>query len=308
MPAPRIVRFWRASGRVYPEAGPRGIIRRLRYVARARAVAPSLLGILDAPADSALSRHVAQRPQILGFVEAPFLNAGWDADTRLKAFRRQFDYLQEMGPAFTFEVTESIELPPIAALGEEYLIILDKPAWFQREGLLTLNIFRDNLRLFSLNFSFDEVRGKRAVVIGAVQGRRIDGALDEYRQLTRLAHGIRPRDLLIDILRMIAAAVGAERMIAVSDACRHHRHPFFGKPIGRELPLDYDAIWKDRGGVEIDGGFFELPLERQVRALETIPPKKRAMYRLRYAMLDEVEKHIRDVLPTLRAVIRPEAD
>jgi uncharacterized protein VirK/YbjX len=306
--ATSIGRFWRASARVYPEPGLRSLIARARYVGRARSVAPQLDRLLDAPPESPLGKCVAQRPEIVGLVVAPFINASWGPRKRLDSFLSQFDYLQKLGPAFDFDISQSIELPRIDALGDEYLIVLDKPKWFQREGLLTLNIFRHNVRLFSLAFSIDEVDGKRTIIIGALQGRRIEGALDEYRQLTKLAHGLRPRDLLIDCLRMIASAIGAERIIAVSDACRHHRHPFFGQDPKRELPLDYDEIWRDRGGQEISGGFFELPLERQQRPLEEVSAKKRSMYRQRYAMLDTMEKNIRDALPRLKPVTRPEAD
>ena len=301
-------RYWQASAKVYPERGLRSLIRRARYVDQARRVAPQLDRLLDSPSDSRLGRYVAERPEVVGLVVAPFINARWDARKRLDSFLSQFDYLEKLGPAFDFNISHSVELPRIEALGDDYLIVLDKPKWFQREGLLALNIFRGNVRLFTLAFSFDDLDGKRTVIIGALQGRRIEGALDEYRQLTKLAHGLRPRDLLIDCLRVIASAVGAERIIAVSDACRHHRHAFFGQDPKRELPLDYDEIWKDRGGEEIGAGFFELPLERQQRSLDEVSAKKRSMYRQRYAMLDAMEKDIRETLPCLTPVVRPEAD
>lgn len=295
-----------ASRRVYPESGIRDIIKRARFVARARKMPVLMSRLLDST--GALGRCVEQRPEVIGLVDAPFVNARWDSATRIETFLRQFAYLESLGAPFDFDVTHSIELPHVADLGDDYLLVLDKPGWFQREGLLTLNIFRENLRLFSLSFSFDELDGKRTAMIGAIQGRRIQGALDEYRQITKLAHGVRPRDLLIDCLRMIAATAGAERIVAVSDACRHHRHRFFSRDVDRELPLDYDEIWKDRGGVEIDGGFFELPPERQVRPLETISSKKRSMYNKRYAMLDRLQGELEANLTKLQPVIRPEAD
>lgn len=251
---------------------------------------------------------MACRSQVLGFVEAPFINATWNAHTRLTTFLRQFHYLQEMGAAFSFDPTHSIELLRLDELGPDYHVVLDKPKWFQREGLLTLNIFRGNLRLNSLSFSFDQLGTERIVMIGAIQGRKIEGALDAYRELTKLAHGVRPRDLLIDILRMLAAQEGADRMIAVSDTCRHHRSPYFGKNVARELPLDYDEIWRDRGGVDRGDGFFELPIKRQVRNIEDVTSKKRQMYRQRYAMLDSIEARLGRVLPELEPVVRSEAD
>jgi uncharacterized protein VirK/YbjX len=107
---------------------------------------------------------------------------------------------------------------------------------------------------------------------------------------------------------MLAMEVGAVRMIGVSDACRQHRSPYFDKNVHRQLPLDYDAIWRDRGGVDRGDGFFELPLQRQIRNIEEVPSKKRQMYRQRYAMLDNIEARLRRVSPELEPVVRPEAD
>jgi uncharacterized protein VirK/YbjX len=72
--------------------------------------------------------------------------------------------------------------------------------------------------------------------------------------------------------------------------------------------LNYDEVWRDRGGVERDDGFFELPVERQVREIEDVPSKKRQMYRQRYAMMDSIEQRLLSALPTLKPVVRPEAD
>jgi len=303
-----IVRLWGIAGVVYPHRGLRNFWRRACYVRQAIRVRHLLAQLSEAPPSSPLGRHVTIRPQVLNFVEAPFINARWDAAQRLSAFLRQFEIAQSMGEVFGFDPDKSVEILTLEWFGPDYLIVMDKPSWFQREGIFTINIFRQNLRLISLCFSFDIENGERIVVIGAVQGRRIDGALDEYRQLTKLANGMRPRDFLIDIVRILGAVMGAQRMIAISDACRQHRSPYFGRDTKRTLALDYDEIWRDRGGVPRSDGFFELSIDRQVRDIDEIPSKKRQMYRQRYAMMDAIEERIRKTLKDLKPTIRPEAD
>lgn len=307
--------LWRMSSDVYGETAPSRMRNRVRYVARARRVQPVLLSIIDASPGSLLGRHVNERRAIvLGLVDAPYINARWGRKERLEAFIRQCALVGAMGPAFDFRLNESIELPPIQDLLPDYSIVIDKPAWSQREGLLTISVFRGNVRLFSVSFSFDDVDGKRTLMIGGVQGRRIEGVLEDYRRLTDLSHGLHPRKLLIEILRMIGAEVGVQRILAISDACRHHRHAFFGKNKLRDLPLDYDEIWRDRGGVEVeDGSFFEIPLNRLVRDLDDLGElsakkrkKRRQQYRLRYPMLDAMEADIRAAMPQLRPVVRPD--
>lgn len=310
-------RLWDAADKVHPGIGPRPLFNKARYVMRARAVTPLVSALLDAPEGSLLEQHVRQRGQVvLGFVEAPYINARWDESARLQAFIRQCALVASMGSVFNFALNESVVLPRIEALGPDYSIVIDKPIWSQREGLLTISVFRGNVRLYSTSFSFDTLDGEKVLLIGGLQGRNIDGALNEYRLLTELAHGLHPRKLLIEILRMVGAEVGVQRILAVSDACRHHRHAFFGKKKIDDLTLDYDEIWRDRDGAEAgDGSFFELPLRRLVRDLdnlEELSPKKRKkrrhQYRLRYPMLDQMEQDIKAALPSLRPEVRPEAE
>ena len=133
-------------------------------------------------------------------------------------------------------------------------------------------------------------------------------ALEEYRLLTKASHGIRPRDLMVEFARMLASIVGVTSILAVSDACRHHRSPYFAKDVGRPLPLNYDEVWRERGASAAEDGFFALPIVRQVRAESDIPAKKRAMYRDRYELLGRLEKRMRENFPRLSAVVRPDAD
>ncbi|WP_413774718.1 DUF535 family protein [Mesorhizobium sp. AR10] len=51
-------------------------------------------------------------------------------------------------------------------------------------------------------------------------------------------------------------------------------------------------MWWERGAIDRRNGFFELPVEAGRRQGDEIPARKRAMYRRRYAMLDEIETQL----------------
>jgi len=157
-----------------------------------------------------------------------------------------------------------------------------------REGQAVLDLFIAETRIFSLAFSLRDEQGLTAV-IGAIQGRDIEGALDTYRELTGALHGMRPRDFLVEMFRALCATLGVQRIVAVSDASRHHRSPYFGKVTDKRFPLDYDEVWTERGGTALDDDFFALPVKPTRRSIEEIPSKKRSMYRKRYEMLDRLE-------------------
>lgn len=111
-----------------------------------------------------------------------------------------------------------------------------------------------------------------------------------YRELTKDFEGIRPRDLILELLRLFALKIGVRRIYAVADAHKISRHKYFGE---KGAPgLFYDDVWQERGGVRVADTHFELPLAGSRRPLEEIAAKKRSMYRRRYEMLDRIEAMI----------------
>ncbi|MBX9625128.1 MAG: VirK/YbjX family protein, partial [Gemmataceae bacterium] len=169
-------------------------------------------------------------------------------------------------------------------------MVLDRPNWFTREGQLALNLFTGPTRVFTLAFAL-RLEPDLTAYVGALQGRSLDGVLDTYRELTRALHDMRPRDFLVEVFRALGRAVGVRRILAVSDACRHHRSPYFrGKSV--DGSLNYDEVWRERGGRPLGDGFFELPVEAGRRAADEIPARKRSMYRKRYALLDRIEAEL----------------
>jgi uncharacterized protein VirK/YbjX len=170
-----------------------------------------------------------------------------------------------------------------------------------------LNLFRRNVRLMSLAFALEEQNGHLVALIGAIQGRDIEGIRDEFRQMTKDSFGIRPRDLLIDLFRAFARQIGVEALQGIADAHRHHRSPFFSKNRNRSFSLNYDEIWQDRGG-EREGYFFRISPRRQDRDEADIPARKRAMYRKRYELLDALEDRLREAMKSAVPVYKGDAD
>ena len=289
--------------RAMPEIGASGNLKLRLRVYLAALTNRRQFSALAQDASPALQLMAQERPAVLaGPLVWPYLCADWDADERLRRIQAHYRIVDRLGAPFPFSADERLVL---AELDETYpglRIVLDQPKWFMREGGLTLNLFVDDFRAYSLAFSFSDSADGQGIdcLIGAIQGRNTDEAADLYRDLTKAAHGLRPRDFLIELCRILCRHWNVQNLLAVRDSERHHRHPFFG---GKKIaPQDYDAIWQDRGGALADRHFYHLPIESERRDENDIKPNKRSLYRRRYKFLDELETEIPLTLPKLAPV------
>ena len=283
-----MLRLFAISKRVADGSDARAWRSRLAFLAGAIPLRAELAQILRG--SGSLGRHIAQRPETLGAVVWPYISTNWDAKERLARIRDHFAALDEAVPTFDFEVDRVQVLCDLSDLLPGLTVVLDQPKWFMREGQLCFNLFVHDKRVFSLAFSF-ALQPSLVAYVGAVQGRSIEGILETYKQITTALHGMRPRDFLIEAFLALCRSVGVQAVYAVADARRHHRSAYFGNG-PKSFALDYDELWRERGGDRHNDDFFVLPIGGAKRDLSTVPSKKRSMYRKRYELIDRFEATI----------------
>lgn len=290
-----------AARRTFPGNGPSALVRQGRMVLVGLRIYPLTHRLLEPTPGTALDRIMAQRPEFIGALLWPYLSSSFDAEERLRRIVAHYGVIDTLGPPFPFDCDERLVLVELDEVMPGLRLVLDQPIWFLREGGLVLNLFIDSYRAFCIAFSLRrEDDGQLTAWIGGIQGRKRDDMLETYRKLTKLMHGMRPRDFLLEALKMLLREFGVTRLYAVSEAARHHRHPFFGKV--KAVLQDYDQIWTDRGGAAVSADFFELPMTAERRDEATIKPNKRSMYRKRFEFLDGLEAALRAALPEARPV------
>lgn len=249
----------------------------------------------------ALQRIVHERPEtVIGPLLWPYLCAGWNVEERLQCINDHYRIVGDLEGPFPFAVDEKLELATLDEVFPGLRVVIDQPLWFIREGGLTLSLFIEDFRVYSLAFSFMEAPMSMGIhcLIGSVQGRNTSDAMDLYRRLTKAAHGLRPRDLLIELCRILCRHWQVERLLGVRDSERYDRHPFFGGNTANAQ--DYDAIWQDRGGLLDSPYFYSVPLTPERRHEAGIKPNKRSLYRNRYRFLDQLEMDVTQRLPSVR--------
>jgi uncharacterized protein VirK/YbjX len=271
--------------------------RRARFFVRSLAVYATLKPFIHASRESLLGKLMAQRPETIGAAVWPYQCAAWDAETRLLRIREHFSVIEQMGAPIDFSPDGEFHVLDLTEIKSGLRVVVDQPRWFLREGQLAINLFVDETRMYTLAFSlFRDDDGAIAAFIGSLQGRDIDGVVEDYRELTKASHGIHPRNLLVKIFQMFCKEIGIARILAVADAFRVHRdRGYFGEASIKKLHANYDEIWVERGGKQIDPTCFEIEVgDTDTRDLGEMTSTKRKKYRKRYALLGSISNQLRE--------------
>lgn len=167
----------------------------------------------------------------------------------------------------------------------------------RKEGLLSVVLLFKKKLLYQIVFWIaPDKEGRPSMWIGAMQGPNMEDAREVVKRATKLCHAYRTKNLILYAAQAVARALGLARIFAVTNegyyANNHLR-------TDRKLKTDFSDFWLEAGGKETDDSRFdELPLTEPRKTMEEVPTRKRAVYRRRFAMLDEldaaVEKRIRE--------------
>ncbi|MBR6713674.1 MAG: DUF535 domain-containing protein [Selenomonadaceae bacterium] len=137
-----------------------------------------------------------------------------------------------------------------------------------------------------------------AMWIGAMQGPNVDDAKELVKRITKRCHAYRTKNLILYAAQSVARSLGVEKIFAVTNegyyANNHVRSD-------RKLKTSFSDFWAEAGGVPTDDArFYELPLTETRKTVEEIPSHKRAQYRRRFALLDELDAAINNTLRRFR--------
>lgn len=228
----------------------------------------------------------------------PFGCAAWSPALKLARMAEHVALVHALGGILLPRPGGPRPLADLSAIAPGLWVAIDEPVEMLQDGLCVLSLMEGQVRIFQVSFTLvpmgQQASGRLQVFVGGIQGRL--GELDHYRDLTKACHGMRPRDLVVEAFRQFCRALGVQRISAVADDSTYHHDRYFGAHPYRPVRMDYDAIWHDRGGKRVDRDWFDLPLTTHRRLLEDIPARKRALYRRRYAMLDDLQTIMADAV------------
>ena len=239
------------------------------------------------PANLALQETLALRPSLLACVIHPYLNVDWRFYQKLDAISGHYKLLNGRLGILRFPALASITL---ADLGDAIQIRLHKFLLFEHEGEVTVSLFKNDQRLYSLTFTLGQIGAELIAYVGGLQGLKSPEAVEIYRSLTHNMHGLRPRDLLVTTFRLLCSPLGVARILAISDSKRICSNSYHSPE--EQVFSSFDRAWIECGGLPMNDAYFELSPRITQRSAMDIPSRKRAQYRRRYAMVDAIAQQI----------------
>lgn len=248
---------------------------------------------------SALNIEVTS--DMLGVTIWPYIHNGWDVKKRLDSIATHYEILAKTQSKLTsISTLSSLVIADFEHISPGVTIVIDHAPWFLREGELVINIFQKDLRIASMAFSLtvDTNTNQFGVYIGAVQGIHAgvpaEKSLNIFKDLTKDFQGLRPRTLLLEVLKVMLIKLGIEKIYAVSEEHRHHNHVYFRQEKNLEVKMDYNIFWEEHHGRLINNiGFYEIPKEAAIKDISEIASKKRAQYKRRYAFLESLDDMVK---------------
>lgn len=233
----------------------------------------------------------------------PYLYKSLRGEERCRTLVQHYLFIGQHAPAGLIDAVLSnrpflLNETSLGELEEPLAINLTYAKHMQQEGELTLSLgrldslhtYREHAWIASITFTVRYSGSGWEMVIGGVQGGHAEQGREDARLATKVFHGLRPKSLLIHVLREVAACWGISRIYGVTNAShcltrRRYRGRIF-------IKSSYDELWQEAGGVPVAGGFYELPVGQPRRLLETVPSRKRSLYQRRFRLLDKLDGEI----------------
>lgn len=220
---------------------------------------------------------------------------------RMELEKAHFTFLTEkMKPEILKDIyrEENIDLWQLMIDDDVMKLSFYYEAGQRKEGLLSVMLRLNGQALYQIIFWLaSDKAGDMAMWIGALQGPNMENSKEVIKRVTKACHSFRTKNLILYAAQAVARAFELKHIYAVTNygyyANNHVR-------MDRKLKTDFSEFWREAGGRETDDQrFYELPLTEMRKTMEEVPTRKRAVYRRRFALMDEIDEAIKSAMEKL---------
>ncbi|WP_183270899.1 VirK/YbjX family protein [Buttiauxella sp. A111] len=287
-----------AKGQWVPGSAWRNPTYRRKFVLRSLANPLSTARLLsELSHQPLLEKLLTAQPGLPCRVHRPYLTANFSGKAAVDALSFHYYALTHALPErllVQHYSPEGARLATITGKDENfYHLDLCSIANLDKEGEATV-IFTDHEEkvLAELTFTLCQLQSKSTLFIGGLQGAKSWVPHEAIQCATKACHGLFPKRLVLEATCLLARHFGVSQILAVSNSAHIYRSWRYAKKKKDKIHADYDSFWESMSGELMPEGYYELPLGIARKPIEEIASKKRAEYRRRYSLLDEMMEQI----------------
>lgn len=240
------------------------------------------LGLLNS--HPLFSQMLPSCPRLVNKIYRDYLSTRLDCSERLAALQSHYTTVIAAGlaPLVARAASGPVEMCRLQSRDGLYRIELRAAGVLCREGELIFQLMHEDTLLYSVACSFLRDGGRSMLGVGCLQGVPGPHAQDGVREATRALHGMRPKNLLMRVVRQFGHDHGCAGLILVGNA---NRVVTTSMRKGK-VHADYDSLWLELGAIARADGDFHLGCD-PLRALDLseIASKKRSEAKKRHDML-----------------------
>ncbi|OGT32609.1 MAG: hypothetical protein A3C44_04425 [Gammaproteobacteria bacterium RIFCSPHIGHO2_02_FULL_39_13] len=242
--------------------------------------------------DPRLKQIILKNPSHYTKIFRPYLHKGLRINDRVLSINNHYEFVKKYWNAKLMHAVYHEKWMRLADISFDkesqfHIVMQQSSKQYENEGELIIGIFNHH-KIISVCFNFTKNKnGDRGIYISSAQGsskKDFPETKDTIKYFTKNMGGMRPQALLIFVLTVIASTYRLKNILAVKTAS-HIKC--------KRIKTNLDVLWADMGGTPLDKISYSLPIHYQRKSIDNIKTNKRAMYKRRYAMLDQVENQIR---------------
>lgn len=271
---------------------------RLKFLSRSLLSWSTTRGLLNTLANNPLLDEIlSAQPNLPCKLHRPYLAANMSRLECLFALRDHYDLIAQRMP-LKMRLGHLSSHPFTLASAQDkngeqvhlQLAAIDK---LNKEGETTLLLRNANgIMLAEITFTLMNFHQQPTLFIGGLQGAHCDVPHAEIQNTTKTCHGLFPKRLVLEGICYLAQHLGIQQLLAVGNTTHIYQNWRYHHKKKGALHADYDQFWTSLGGQQLENGYFLLPGNIARKPLEEIASKKRAEYRRRYQLLDELQQGV----------------
>lgn len=276
---------------------------RIKFLLRSCVVYPETLTWLNTLSGyPLLNAFLKKQTNLPCKLHRPYLASSMSRKMRHHAITTHYNFLAKQSPKLVKNLyhLDPVILSIIKGKNEQqFFLTLESNDKYSREGELTFSLCNsDNVTLATLTFAIIKYNDKLTLFIGGFQGSNHENARELIQKATKACFGAFPKNLVLQGTLSFASYFGIENILAVSNKT-HIYNNFRYRRKNKLRVADYDSYWESIQSTLIDNKYYQLPNKLKRKQIEDIPSKKRAEYRNRYVLLDQLNEDINHHLSQL---------